>query len=186
MAILTYLKCNKISITYGYVITNPFQQRSQTCIHSYSKPVSDFDLMRMRRSYIFVCRTPLRMMSTTSLAGKNFMNIAQLTDSELNGLINHSIDIKTAFSTNPSNARAAVPLRGQSMSMIFQKRSTRTRVSTETGMFMLGGHGLMLGPQDVQLGVNETMKDTGNRTDVMIFLAPKSLTENIIIFVESF
>ena len=102
------------------------------------------------------------MMSTTSLAGKNFMNIAQLTDSELNGLIDHSIDIKNAFSTNPSNARAAVPLRGQSMSMIFQKRSTRTRVSTETGMFMLGGHGLMLGPQDVQLGVNETMKDTGN------------------------
>jgi ornithine carbamoyltransferase len=99
--------------------------------------------------------------SSTSLSGKNFMCISQLTNSELNGLIDHSIDIKTAFTTDPLKARALLPLRGQSMSMIFQKRSTRTRVSTETGMFMLGGHGLMLGPQDVQLGVNESMKDTG-------------------------
>jgi ornithine carbamoyltransferase len=99
--------------------------------------------------------------SSTSLSGKNFMCISQLTNSELNGLIDHSIDIKTAFATDAVKARALLPLRGQSMSMIFQKRSTRTRVSTETGMFMLGGHGLMLGPQDVQLGVNESMKDTG-------------------------
>lgn len=46
------------------------------------------------------------------------------------------------------------------MSMIFQKRSTRTRVSTETGIALLGGHALFLGPSDIQLGVNESMKDT--------------------------
>jgi ornithine carbamoyltransferase len=46
------------------------------------------------------------------------------------------------------------------MSMIFQKRSTRTRVSTETGMALMGGHALFLGPSDIQLGVNESMKDT--------------------------
>lgn len=44
--------------------------------------------------------------------------------------------------------------------MIFQKRSTRTRVSTETGMNLLGGQSLFLGPSDIQLGVNESMRDT--------------------------
>jgi ornithine carbamoyltransferase len=88
------------------------------------------------------------------------MCISQLTNEELAGLINHSIDIKTSFRKEPAKARAAQPLKGYSMSMIFQKRSTRTRVSTETGVFLLGGHGLMLGPQDIQLGVNESMKDT--------------------------
>lgn len=52
------------------------------------------------------------------------------------------------------------PLDGESMAMIFQKRSTRTRVSTETGIAMMGGHALFLGPSDVQLGVNESMRDT--------------------------
>lgn len=96
----------------------------------------------------------------SSLRRKHFMCISQLTNDELEGLINHSIDMKNAWSNNASEARNKTPLKGRSMSMIFQKRSTRTRVSTETGMFMLGGHGLMLGPQDIQLGVNESMKDT--------------------------
>ncbi|CAN0460162.1 unnamed protein product, partial [Hapterophycus canaliculatus] len=51
-------------------------------------------------------------------------------------------------------------LLGKSVAMIFQKRSTRTRVSTETGMGLLGGQALFLGPTDIQLGVNESMKDT--------------------------
>jgi ornithine carbamoyltransferase len=54
------------------------------------------------------------------------------------------------------------PLDGHSMSMIFQKRSTRTRVSAETGMSLLGGHALFLGPSDIQLGVNESMRDTAS------------------------
>lgn len=88
------------------------------------------------------------------------MSIGQLSNEELNRLIDLSIELKNDFKQDPSISRSLRPLLGSSMSMIFQKRSTRTRVSTETGMFLLGGHALMLGPQDIQLGVNETLKDT--------------------------
>nr|KAG5696812.1 hypothetical protein BaRGS_012835 [Batillaria attramentaria] len=52
------------------------------------------------------------------------------------------------------------PLAGKSVSMVFQKRSTRTRLSTESGMALLGGHAEFLGPDDVHIGVNESIKDT--------------------------
>jgi ornithine carbamoyltransferase len=79
----------------------------------------------------------------SSLKGKNFMTIGDLSSEQLENLLQHAIDMKTAFKGNPSSARSSQPLKGTSMSMIFQKRSTRTRVSTETGMHLLGGHGLM-------------------------------------------
>ena len=108
-----------------------------------------------------VRRTKSGLKSNLSiLTKKDFMSIDQLSNEELNGLLEHSIAIKTAFKSNPTQSRALCPLKGVTMSMIFQKRSTRTRVSTETGLFLLGAHGLMLGPQDIQLGVNESMKDT--------------------------
>ncbi|XP_069617720.1 ornithine transcarbamylase, mitochondrial [Ranitomeya imitator] len=51
-------------------------------------------------------------------------------------------------------------LQGKSLAMIFEKRSTRTRLSTETGFALLGGHPCFLTTQDIHLGVNESLKDT--------------------------
>jgi ornithine carbamoyltransferase len=94
----------------------------------------------------------------STLKGQHFVSIDQLSNDELKGLLEYSHKLKEVYSDK--SKPLPKPLDGHSMSMIFQKRSTRTRVSTETGMAMLGGHALFLGPSDIQLGVNESMRDT--------------------------
>lgn len=86
----------------------------------------------------------------------------QHSNEELRGLLELSKYYKNTYGKESTvdPVSAPKPLTGQSTAMIFQKRSTRTRVSTETGMNLLGGHALFLGPSDIQLGVNESMKDT--------------------------
>ena len=97
----------------------------------------------------------------STLNGKDFLSLGELTNAELEDLLATSLELKRMFKTRHDQAKERLPLKGKTMSMIFQKRSTRTRVSTETGIHLLGGHALMLGPSDIQLGVNETMRGTG-------------------------
>jgi ornithine carbamoyltransferase len=75
---------------------------------------------------------------------------------DLVGLLELSGSIK-----NRTKAREPYePLRGRSLAMIFEKASTRTRVSFEVGMTQLGGHALFLSPNDMQIGRGETIADT--------------------------
>ena len=91
-----------------------------------------------------------------NLTGKHLLTLMDYSKEEIIYLIDLSKQLKNSFKKNNSNNS----LKGKSLGMIFQKRSTRTRVSTEVATTFLGGHALFLGKDDIQLGVNESLKDT--------------------------
>ncbi len=91
------------------------------------------------------------------LKGKDFLALIDYTPEEIRYLIDLAIELK-------QKQKAREPhelLKGKTLGMIFEKSSTRTRVSFEVGMFQLGGHALFLSKNDLQLGRGETVWDTG-------------------------
>ena len=87
-----------------------------------------------------------------ALATDDFLDIDDVTPAELDALLDRAAAMK-AGETDPR-------LPDATLGMIFEKPSTRTRVSFETGMTRLGGHAMFLGPDDIQLGHGEPLKDT--------------------------
>jgi ornithine carbamoyltransferase len=85
---------------------------------------------------------------------KDFIEIHDYTADEVREIFELARDIKA----RPKRFRDA--LEGQTLAMIFEKSSTRTRVSFEAGMFQLGGHALFLSARDIQLGRGEPIPDT--------------------------
>ncbi len=85
---------------------------------------------------------------------KDFIEIHDYTAAEVQEIFTIAADMKK----NPSKYSKA--LEGQTLAMIFEKSSTRTRVSFEVGMFQLGGHALFLSSRDIQLGRGEPIYDT--------------------------
>ncbi len=87
---------------------------------------------------------------------RHFLTLKDFTKNELLEMIDLAIKIKAQ-----TKQREYVPyLKQQTLGMIFEKSSTRTRVSFETGIYQLGGVGLFLSANDIQLGRGEPMKDT--------------------------
>ena len=88
------------------------------------------------------------------MKSKHLASIHDLSVDELFEILSLSSEIKA----DPERFRAA--LAGQTLAMIFQKPSTRTRVSFQVGIYELGGQGLSLGQNELQLGRGETVADT--------------------------
>ena len=86
----------------------------------------------------------------------NFLNIDDLTGAQLEDVLTRAIDLKE----RTARGKTAEAMSGRTLAMIFEKPSTRTRVSFETGATQLGGHAIFLGPDDIHLGHGEPARDT--------------------------
>jgi ornithine carbamoyltransferase len=84
---------------------------------------------------------------------RHFLTGAELTPAELHGLLDRALELKAA----PLSSRA---LAGMSVALIFQKPSTRTRVTFEVGIGELGGHAVVLRGDELQLARGEALRDT--------------------------
>ena len=87
---------------------------------------------------------------------KDFLKLSDLTKEEVLGLLKQAAELKQ-FKAKGTPHQS---LTGKSLGMIFNKNSTRTRISFEVGMFELGGHSLFLTPDQMQLGRGETIADS--------------------------
>ena len=87
---------------------------------------------------------------------KDFLKLSDLNKDEVLGLIKETTELKQLKAKGTTHR----PLEGKTLGMIFNKNSTRTRISFEVGMFELGGHSLFLTPDQMQLGRGETIADS--------------------------
>ncbi len=91
------------------------------------------------------------------LKGRDFLTLADYSQDEIYQVLSQAIELKRSRRLNNS----CQLLQGKSVAMIFQKPSTRTRVSFEAGIAQLGGYPLFLNANDLQLSRGESLEETG-------------------------
>lgn len=94
-------------------------------------------------------------MPVVQLRGRHLLSMKDLSQAEILAILDTADDLKA----RRAKWHAAAPLAGQTLAMLFQKPSLRTRVSFETGMTRLGGHAIYLSPVDFKLGERESVED---------------------------
>nr|AFK11310.1 ornithine transcarbamylase [Callorhinchus milii] len=97
------------------------------------------------------------VLGLAALKGRHLLTLKDFDGEEIKQLLWTANDLKIRIK---QKGEILSLMQGKSMAMIFEKRSTRTRISTETGFSLLGGHPCFLTTQDIHLGVNESRKDT--------------------------
>lgn len=95
---------------------------------------------------------------------RHFLTLLDFSSEELNWLIQRAIELKKIH----KQGEIYDPLRNRVLGMIFEKSSTRTRVSFEAGMAQLGGHAIFLSPRDTQLGRGESVEDSSRVLSRMV------------------
>ncbi|MEK7594218.1 MAG: ornithine carbamoyltransferase [Patescibacteria group bacterium] len=89
---------------------------------------------------------------------RHIISITDLSADEIRTIVTRAVELKAELKEQSANK--SLPLQNKSMAMIFDKPSLRTRLSFEIGMTQLGGHAVYLTPNDIGLGVRETVHDS--------------------------
>lgn len=113
-------------------------------------------MLRTTRTAAAATKWSSRLYSTataTATAPRHLTSINDLTPAEFTKLVQNGAAHKAEVSKNERLGALGGPLTGQTVAMMFSKLSTRTRVSTEGAVALLGGHPMFLGKNDIQLGV---------------------------------
>jgi ornithine carbamoyltransferase len=95
---------------------------------------------------------------------RHFLTLLDYNPEELRALLARAIELKKILKSGKNHT----PLQNKTLAMIFEKSSTRTRVSFETGMVQLGGHALFLSPRDTQFGRGEPIEDSARVLSRMV------------------
>ena len=95
---------------------------------------------------------------------RHFLTLNDLSRDELRGLIQRAIELKAM----QNKGQIFEPMKNKVLGMVFEKSSTRTRVSFEAGMAQFGGHAIFLSPSDTQLGRGEPIEDSARVLSSMV------------------
>jgi len=95
---------------------------------------------------------------------RHFLTLLDFTPAELQRLMQRAIELKAM----QRRGEIYEPLKNKVLGMVFEKSSTRTRVSFETAMAQFGGHAIFLSPRDTQLGRGEPIEDTARVLSRMV------------------
>ncbi|MCW9015257.1 MAG: ornithine carbamoyltransferase [Gammaproteobacteria bacterium] len=98
------------------------------------------------------------------MATRHFLSLLDFSPTELTQLLKRAIELKAMHRAG----EIYEPLKNRVLAMIFEKSSTRTRVSFEAGMAQLGGQAMFLSPRDTQLGRGEPIEDTARVLSSMV------------------
>jgi ornithine carbamoyltransferase len=85
---------------------------------------------------------------------RDFLTLSDLSRGEIQRLLKRAVELKSGKDANKC------PLIGKSVGLLFEKSSTRTRVSLEVGIYQLGGQAIYMNPKEIQIGRGETIHDT--------------------------
>ncbi len=101
---------------------------------------------------------------TESNTPRHFLTLLDLSPKELRGLVRRATELRSSRYSGENYE----PLKNRTLGIIFEKSSTRTRVSFEAGMAQFGGHAIFLSPRDTQLGRGEPIEDSARVLSRMV------------------